>query len=411
MTSKNTKKNKTIKKSFIKSKINKKFKIKTKFKKFKTKRKFKKSKKNNNEGKKSLDLPTNFDIFMHNPNFKKQMRCNYNEYFNLAKPEFSYKKYYKSYESGEQFKALVNIAFKYNPVILSRLLELALKRFNPKLTNIIYKIIISKKKDDEIYNQLRKLYHTPINKFYIKKSTDCDGSLPIQEYISRYITLAQRDRGAIDINKYLDIGCGNGKFCISMGKLLDLKKDEIYGVDLDDFSEQGNWRRSKYTDKFTFKRIQFDESYPFEDDTFDLISIKMVLHHVKNYEFTLSEMARVLKKDGLIIIIDHESFTYADYMLNDIEHGFYLNVFNKNTTEENFLDLKSKSIYKEKKSIGVHKYYSWVELDYNFRRHGFEYIRKQLFSNNINFSMGASRAYVYMFKLHNKEKIPASHTF
>lgn len=391
------------------SKIKKKYRTTKKNKTFK--KSFNKSKKNNNEDKKSLDLPTSYDPFIHNPNFKKQLTCNYNEYFNLAKPEFSYKKYYKTYESGRQFNALVNIAFKYNPIILSRLLEIALKRFNPKLTNIIYNIIISKKSDNEIYTKLKKLYHNPINKFYIKKSTNCDGSLPIQEYMYRYIILAQRDRGAIAVNKYLDIGCGNGKFCISMGKLLNLKKDDIYGIDLDNFSEQGDWGRSKYTDKFTFKKIQYDQPYPFEDNTFDLITIKMVLHHVKNYEFTLSEMARILKKDGLIIIIDHESFTYADYMLNDIEHGFYLNVFNKNTSEESFLDLKSKSIYKEKKSIGVHKYYSWVELDYNFRRHGFEYIRKQLYSNNINFSMGASRAYVYIFKLHNKLKIPASHTF
>ena len=386
---------------------------KYKTKKYKTKKKSldKSKKKNNNEKEINLDLPTDYDPFIYNPNFKNQYTCNYNEYFNLAKPEFSYKKYYKSYESGEQFKALVNIAFKYNPVILSRLLELALKRFNPKLTNIIYKIIISKKKDNEIYTELKKLYNNPINKFNIKKSNNCYGNIALQEAIVRYIIIAQRERTALNVNKYLDIGCGNGKFCISMGKLLNLKKDDIYGVDLDDFSEQGDWGRNKYTNKFIFKKLQYDQPYPFEDDTFDLITIKMVLHHVKNYDFTLNEITRILKKDGLLIIIEHDAFSYADYMLNDIEHGFYLNVFNQNTNEENFLDLKSKSIYKEKKSIGVHKYYSWVEQSYHFRKKGFEYIRKQLYSNNINRSLGASRAYMYIYKLNNKNKIPASHTF
>ena len=37
-----------------------------------------------------------------------------------------------------------------------------------------------------------------------------------------------------------------------------------------------------------------------ENDTFDLITIKMVLHHVKNYDFTLNEITRILKKDGLL---------------------------------------------------------------------------------------------------------------
>ena len=116
-----------------------------------------------------------------------------------------------------------------------------------------------------------------------------------------------------------------------MGKLLNLKKDDIFGVDLDDFSEQGDWGRNKFTDKFTFKKLQYDDPYPFEDNTFDLITIKMVLHHVKNYDFTLNEIIRILKINGLLIIVEHDAFTYADYMLNDIEHGFYLNVFNQST--------------------------------------------------------------------------------
>lgn len=382
-----------------------------KIKKYGTRKKSKKNTNNNNGNKISLDLPTNYDPFIYNPNFKKQLTCNYNEYFNLAKPEFSYKKYYKSYESGEQFKALVNIAFKYDPTILFRLLEITLKRFNPKLTNVIYNIIISGKLDNEIYAKLKKLYNNPINKFYIKKSNTCDNNIAVQESIIRYIKIAQKERTALNINKYLDIGCGNGKFCISMGKLLNLEKDDIYGVDLDDFSEQGDWGRTKFMDKFIFKKLQYDEPYPFEDNTFDLITIKMVLHHVKNYDFTLNEISRILKINGLLIIVEHDSFTYADYMLNDIEHGFYLNVFNKNTNEENFLDLKSKSIYKEKKSIGVHKYYSWVEQSYYLQKQGFEYIRKELYTNNINRSLGPSRAYMYIYKLHNKQKIPTSHTF
>jgi ubiquinone/menaquinone biosynthesis C-methylase UbiE len=358
-----------------------------------------------------IGLPVEYDIFLYNPNFKTQFKCNYNEYYNLTKPEFSYVKYYKPYESGQQFKALVQIAFKYNPVILSRLLEIALKRFHPRLTNVIYNILISNKSDEEIYGKLRKLYKNPQNRFNIKKSNTCKGNIAIQEWMVRYLKIANMQRGVNEITKYLDIGCGNGNFAISLGQLLGLDKKDIFGVDLADFSEQGDWGRHRNMDKFTFQELKYNQPYPFEDNTFDLITIKMVLHHVSNLDFTLKEITRVLKINGALIIVEHDSFTYADYMINDIEHGFYINVFNLNTSEENFINLSLSQSNKKIKSIDVNKYYSWPEHDYILRKNGFEYIRKQLYSNNINFSMGASRAFFYLYKLHNKNDIPANHTF
>ncbi len=351
------------------------------------------------------------DYFKYNPNFKDQFSCNYTEYLNIKKPEYNYKNFYKTYESDEQFKALIKIGFNLNPSIISRLLEMALKRFNPKLTNTIYKIITSGKKDSEIYSELRRLYKSKNNKVFIKSPITCKGNISIQQWMTRYLRIAKMERGVLGVSKYLDVGCGNGKFAITMGELLKLKKDDIYGVDLDNFSEQKDWGRGKFSDKFTFKELQFDKPYPFEDNYFDLITIKMVLHHVTNFDFTLKELVRIMKINGSLIIVEHDSFTFADYMLNDIEHGFYINVFNENNPEEDYLHLKSKQIYKEKESIGVHRYFSWVELDYHLRRFGFEYIRKQLYSNNINFSLNASRAYFYLYKLHNKEFIPTSHTY
>ncbi len=354
----------------------------------------------------NIGLPSDYDIFQYNPNYKNQFKCNYNEYLNLIKPEFSYIKYYKPYESGQQFNALVKIAFNFNPIILTRLLEIALKRFHPSLTNVIYNILISNKPDEEIYNKFKKLYKNPKNRFNIKKSNPCNGNIAVQEHMIRYLQIARNQRNINNINKYLDVGCGNGLFAISFGQLLGLDKKDIVGVDLADFSEKGDWGRHRNIDKFTFKELTYNEPYPFDDNTFDLITIKMVLHHVDNLDFTLKEIKRILKINGTLIIVEHDAFTYADYMINDIEHGFYVNVFDQNTSEENFLDSKFRNL-ESKKSIGIHKYYSWVEISYNLRKSGFEYIRKQLYSNNINYTMSASRAYFYLYKLDNKENIPA----
>jgi ubiquinone/menaquinone biosynthesis C-methylase UbiE len=347
------------------------------------------------------------DNFKYHSNFKKELSCYYQEYLNLQKPEFNYKNFYKTYESNEQFKALTKIGFNLNPSLITRLLEISLKRFNPKLTDKIYKIITSNNKDNIIYDQLRKLYKNSDNIKYIKSPIVCKGNMQIQQLINRYISVAQKNNGIINIKKYLDIGCGNGKFAITFGKVLNLEKNDIYGVDLGNFSEQGDWKRTKNINEFIFKELKYNETYPFEDNYFDFITIKMVLHHVKNIDFTLREIVRILKINGSIVIIEHDSFTYADYMLNDIEHGFYMNVFNENNQEENYLDLKDKTNMNDTStSIGIHKYYSWPELSYTLRNYGFDFIRKQLFNNHINTSSLATRAYFYLYKLTNKNFIP-----
>mgnify|MGYP000149983215 CR=1 FL=1 len=45
-------------------------------------------------------------------------------------------------------------------------------------------------------------------------------------------------------------------------------------------------------------------------------------------------MVRILKNGGLLLVVDHDSFTSAYYMLKDIEHGLYMNVYN-NSDESN----------------------------------------------------------------------------
>jgi len=379
----------------------------------KTKKSFKSIKKNTNEQRDenidNLGIP-NIDVFAKNPQYKYAFKCFYNQYNSLKNTLVNYKQYYKSYESGQQFKALVTIAFKYEPTVITRLLEIVLKKFNPVLTNILYNIIISKKSDKEIYEKLNKLYQNPNNRFNAKKkilaetnNEYCRGYVPIQESLLYDINKSIRyNNKEYVINKYLDIGCGNGGFAISLGKLLKLEKDNIFGVDVSNFSEQGDWGREKVSDKFVFKELQLNKPYPFEDNTFELITIKMVLHHIKNIDFTLKEIKRILKKNGFLLIIEHDSFTYADYMINDIEHGCYINVFKSNTFNENFLNftLTKKNKKNENKiSIDVEKYYSWPELTYMVLSYGFKYQVGRPYSNSIAETISGSRSIFILYKL------------
>ncbi len=201
-----------------------------------------------------------------------------------------------------------------------------------------------------------------------------------------------------DIKNYLDIGAGSGNFTIAMGNELKLNKDHIFGVDLDNFSEQGDWNRDKNKDKLTFHSIKPNEKYPFEDNMFEIITMKMVLHHIKNIDFTFKEIKRILKKNGFLIIIDHDAFTYVDYMLADIEHGFYINVYNEDSYTEDY----KKSNKTSKNSIDIAKYYDWIEISHLMNKYGFRYSRGDILSDHINTDVASTRASYYIFEHINK---------
>ena len=99
--------------------------------------------------------------------------------------------------------------------------------------------------------------------------------------------------------RVLDIGCGSGQFIgILMQSLGSF--DSITGVDVDDDVLQE--ARSKFrADAFSFIKAS-SQSLPFEDASFDFVSISKALHHVENDRQTLSEMKRVLKVDGYVLI-------------------------------------------------------------------------------------------------------------
>lgn len=98
----------------------------------------------------------------------------------------------------------------------------------------------------------------------------------------------------------LDIGCGTGNIL----KKLDLHFDEIIGIDL-----------SKEMLSVALEGVEIEEKpklirgraaiLPFPDESFDLVSAYSVLHHLPSFSRPLSEIARVLKKGG-ILYIDHE---------------------------------------------------------------------------------------------------------
>lgn len=106
--------------------------------------------------------------------------------------------------------------------------------------------------------------------------------------------------------RILDLGCGDGLNAVFFKKYfpgmqyegLDISKESIF------LAKQTIQKRNISFNMYDGKTI------PFEDNTFDIILIACVLHHVsydKHYEL-LKECQRVLKGQGHLYIFEHNPF-------------------------------------------------------------------------------------------------------
>lgn len=95
--------------------------------------------------------------------------------------------------------------------------------------------------------------------------------------------------------KILDLGCGFGTDSIILAKFARL----VIGVDILNYKE---WKF------FKSKKIRFLEAdsakLPFNDNTFDGVYLKDLLHHIKAVDKTLEEIKRVTKPGGSIVILE-----------------------------------------------------------------------------------------------------------
>jgi len=94
--------------------------------------------------------------------------------------------------------------------------------------------------------------------------------------------------------KFLDVGCGLGYFSVRAGKL----GARVYGIDIGD--KLIDICRKKYPKgKFL---VASGARLPFKDNSFDVVLCTEVIEHVNSQKKVISEIFRVLKKDGYIIV-------------------------------------------------------------------------------------------------------------
>ena len=94
-------------------------------------------------------------------------------------------------------------------------------------------------------------------------------------------------------SKILDIGCGDGNV-----SQLYLRRGQVYGLDISMEALEAAKKRGIETVNHDLNKLPL----PFENDFFDTIILTDVIEHVINPLELISEVRRVLKKNGKIII-------------------------------------------------------------------------------------------------------------
>lgn len=122
---------------------------------------------------------------------------------------------------------------------------------------------------------------------------------------------------------YVDIGCSEGGITQLLGEKLGLQR--VVGCDVLDESKI---KRIAGTCEMKYEKI-VDNNLPFADASVDFATMLMCLHHVKDHEKYIEEIARVVAPGGVFIIQEHNAQTNDDKLALDILHGMYSIVWNK----------------------------------------------------------------------------------
>lgn len=167
--------------------------------------------------------------------------------------------------------------------------------------------------------------------------------------------------------KYVDIGCSEGGITQHLGKKLGLS--HVIGCDVIDPL------KIKQVDvAATMEYVKIENNkLPFEDKSVDFATMLMCLHHVKDHEKYIEEIARIIEPGGLFVIQEHDAQTEDDKIALDILHGMYSIVWNKTGQMEDADFCKTyESFYKSREE--------WSAL---LLKNGFEEIRVSLDSKKI----------------------------
>src|SRR3989344_4123684 len=151
--------------------------------------------------------------------------------------------------------------------------------------------------NSELKNSLeaaqKEFENEPMKDFYNNKIAGYPSRLRVNRII--------KELGDIRGKKVLDIGCEAGFISL---KILKKQPSDLYAIDIIDkaineFKEK--LKNRKYNTNIVIKKA-FLQEIPFQENFFDVAVCTEVIEHAPNIAKGFDEMARVLKKGGLLFL-------------------------------------------------------------------------------------------------------------
>jgi ubiquinone/menaquinone biosynthesis C-methylase UbiE len=219
--------------------------------------------------------------------------------------------------------------------------------------------------------------HAGENKYVENKMVCNKWDYIFQNLFLKYMTLN------INISNltYLDYGCGNGSKTNKFANNFKINKNNIHGTDIENW---GPYTQMKIKHPFNFKYILKNGKIDFPDNKFDIVTCFFVLHHIETLDTTLKELKRIIKPNGILLLLDHNALTDSDRLLLDIEHLLYEIIYSKN--------------YEYLNTPFYAKYYNYMEWDYIFNKYKFDYITSHFLFQNISNEIRYDNAYYAFYK-------------
>lgn len=168
--------------------------------------------------------------------------------------------------------------------------------------------------------------------------TDMHGDIQL-EHLHRYALAAELVAG----KDVLDIACGEGYG----SNLLAASAKMVIGVDI---SEPAIRRADA---KYQRANLQFKvgscTEIPLEDNSVDVVASFETIEHISQHEEMMSELKRVLRTDGLLIISSPDKYQYSD--VQDYDNEFHVKELYLNELREllkthfTFLEIFGQRVY------------------------------------------------------------------
>ena len=338
-------------------------------------------------------MDKNFDVIVATSQFIKM----YKENYDLFKPNiikyFKDKKYinlfYVEMKSNIQFYTLLfniknqKINNQDKSILHNRLYRLFYTVFEEyNFYNLINEILNKKLNDEKI---LYKIFGTPLKtksqksqksqKYFFKDKYMIDDAKVVYRNIKT--SICKKKKCKKKFKNILDFGGGNCRIIKELGNLFNLTTKNIHCCDVKDRADK---------DGIKFKLIVSNKKLPYKNNSFDCILIRKVVSYVRDLDFTLSELSRILSKNGILYIEEYSAINDFDYLICDIQR---------------LSEKYKKNILESRKKYWA-KYYDNFELRNILNTHGFNFINESDKFWNISKGLSATNM---MWSIYYKNKL------